>query len=154
MADSSLLKIRLAETHTRPPRPPAPLHLSREAPARTARPPSAGAVRARPSQRKFFPSEGPEPQRAFWKGRGTEQEARAARAQEGAHGGVEHGAGRARFHLQPALHGEELPAQRAAPLRVHCHCPRKIGSSTTHPRTAEICIHPQCDTFHRVWLFG
>lgn len=74
--------------------------------------------------------------------------------QEGAHGGAEHGAGCARLHLQPALHREELPAQGAAPLRVHCHRPRKIGSSTTHPRTAEICIHPQCDTFRRVWLFG
>lgn len=74
--------------------------------------------------------------------------------QEGAHGGAEHGAGRARLHLQPALHGEELLAQRAAPLRVHCHRTRKIGSSTTHSRTAEICILPQCDTFRRVWLFG
>lgn len=44
--------------------------------------------------------------------------------QEGAHGGAEHGAGRARLHLQPALHREELPAQGAAPLRVHCHRPR------------------------------
>lgn len=43
---------------------------------------------------------------------------------QGAHGGAEHGAGRARLHLQPALHREELPAQGAAPLRVHCHRPR------------------------------
>lgn len=74
--------------------------------------------------------------------------------QEGAHGGAEHCARRARLHLQSALHREELLAQRAAPLRVHCHRPREIGSSTTHSRTAEICILPQCDTFHRVWLFG
>lgn len=79
VADSSLWKIRLTDTHTRRTRPPAPLLLSREAPARTTLPPFPGALRARPPQRKFFSSEAPEPSRAFGK-RGTEEAAAAAQA--------------------------------------------------------------------------
>ncbi|KAM7074734.1 transmembrane protein 65 isoform 1-T4 [Molossus nigricans] len=49
---------------------------------------------------------------------------------QGAHGGAEHGAGRARLYLQPALHRAELPAQGAAPLRVHRHRPSMQISQT------------------------
>lgn len=42
MADSSLWKIKLTETNPSQTRPPAPPLLSREAPARTAHPPSPG----------------------------------------------------------------------------------------------------------------
>lgn len=53
-------------------------------------------------------------------------------SKEGAQGGTEHGTRHTRLHLQPTLQQEELLAQRT----VHCRRTRRIGSSTTHSRTA------------------
>lgn len=81
VADSSLWKIRLTDTNPCRTRPPAPLLFGWEAPARTARPPSPGAL-SRPGRLResFCRLEGPEAPRAFGKGRRTEKEAPAARA--------------------------------------------------------------------------
>lgn len=77
MADSSPWKGRSTDTTPRACLP-APLQLR----AGGARPPRPPALPARSPCTKFVSSEGPEPPRAFWKGSGTEEDARAVRARE------------------------------------------------------------------------
>ena len=120
VADSSLWKIRLTDINPCRIRPPAPLLFGWEAPARTARPPSPGAL-SRPGRLResFCRREGPEAPRAFGKGRRTEEEAPAARARR-VHGsrrlGCLSGGHRGGVGLSPAPSSRGLARNRPAGL--------------------------------------